>query len=409
MLKWMKNAGYSVVLVIADEFKNREAMRELRRITFAVHWTKPAYWRPTPFRTRLGKRFPGLRALLWDSAKPFLRKLRTTVPRSLTATATQSRGEEIHEYFISDKLTRTVAKLARRYRPTAVIAEYMFATPLFAVFPSETLKIVDTIDVFSLKEHQVLSFGITDFLASSEEDERRYLMKADVIVAIQSREAELLRGLVPERRVILAGVDFDVVGDEFNAGSIPDRITVVASDNPLNVHGLSGFLAECWPAIKQARPTATLHIVGLVGKMCRVEDPSIIYSGWVSDLDAVYREASVVLNPAMAGTGLKIKSVEALAHGKPLVAWSNGVDGLKYDGQAPFIECSSWTAYRDAIVRLLASEPERTALSKRALAYARREFDADSVYADLRKCLGSAKHVNVEREAIGQRELTSRA
>jgi glycosyltransferase involved in cell wall biosynthesis len=246
----------------------------------------------------------------------------------------------------------------------------------------------------------VLSFGITDFLASSEEDERRYLMKADVIIAIQSREADLLRALVPERQVILAGVDFDVVDDAFNRNPIPSRITVVASDNPLNVHGLRGFLAECWPAIKQACPTATLHVVGLVGQMCHVEDPSILYSGWVADLAAVYQEASVVINPAMAGTGLKIKSVEALAHGKPLVAWTNGVDGLRYEGEAPFVECRSWQEYRDAIIRLLTSDSERIALSKRALAYARLEFEAESVYADLRNCLGASKQLQVDRAAV---------
>lgn len=388
LLQWMQKAGYRVVLVVASEFKTEEAVTELRRVTYALHWTKPAYWRRTRWRTRLGRQFPALREAVWETVKPRLQQVHGKVRPQSSVPPKHERREDIHEYFISDKLIKTVSKLARRYKPRAVIAEYIFATPLFDVFSSTTLKIVDTIDVFSLKEDQVLSFGITDFLASSEEDERRYLLKSDIVVAIQSREAALLRAIVPEREVILAGVDFDVVNDLQTESIIPFSIAVVASDNPLNVHGLRGFLAHCWPAIKTACPGATLHVAGLVGNMIRVEDSSIRYSGWVADLDIVYREAAVVINPAMAGTGLKIKSVEAIAHGKPLVAWTNGVEGLKYEGDPPFIECRSWDQYRDAIVALLASESKRMALSERALEYARTKFEASSVYAELRKHLG---------------------
>lgn len=386
----MKATGYRVVLIISADFTDAEAVAELRRISFALHWTKAAYWRKSPLRTRLGRRFPFLRRLLWESIKPLLRELRGNARAEVTSPIEEpGNSDHVHGFFVSDKLLKTVGKLARRYKPHAVIVEYVFATPLFASFAQDTLKIVDTIDVFSLKKDQVLAFGITtDFLTCSPEAERRYLLMADTAVAIQLREAELLREIVPERNVILAGVDFDVVDDSFANGAIPFRIAVVASDNPLNVHGLRGFLEECWPAIKRSCPAVSLHVVGRVGDLCRIEDASIQYSNWVADLTPVYREASVVINPAIAGTGLKIKSVEALAHGKPLVAWPHGVDGLEYEGTAPFIECRSWREFGDAIIRLLISDAERNALSNRALAYARAEFEASAVYTNLRKHLG---------------------
>ena len=392
LLQWMKDAEYRVVLIIAAEFTDTEALRELRRLTFAVHWTKPAQSTKLALRTRLGMRFPLVRKVVWESVKSVLHNLRghagTVLKSPQVGTAS---GDKINEWFVTERLIRLVGRLARKYQPHAVIAEYIFATPLFADLPEETLKIVDTIDVFSLKESQVGAFGIDDFLACSEEQERRYLLRADLVVAIQSREAALLRAIVPEREVILAGVDLDVVSDAFATGSTPFRIAVVASDNPLNVHGLRAFLAECWPAIKDSCPAATLHVVGRVGNFCRIEDSSIQYSGWIADLDTVYREASVVINPTIAGTGLKIKSVEALAHAKPLVAWTHGVDGLEYEGEAPFIECRSWGEFQDAVVQLLTCDAERTALAERALAYARAEFDASSVYAELEKRLGDAQ------------------
>jgi glycosyltransferase involved in cell wall biosynthesis len=400
LLQWMKQEGYRVILVVPVESIEESSLEELQEITYAIHWTKPA------LRTRVGMRFPRARRIIWERLKPVvqfaLRKGRPSLTQaepegpsamSELASAMNSTShlgdDQIKAWFAPDKLIRLVSKLARKYRPDAVIAEYIFSTPVFAALPAGTLKIIDTIDVFSRKEDQVLAFGIADPLACSEAEERRALLTADVIVAIQSREARLFRELVPEREVILAGMDFDVVD---NSASVPtpNTIAVVASDNALNVHGLTAFLAECWPSIKVACPGVSLHIVGRVGDMCRIDDPQIRYSGWIDDLDRVYREASVVINPTVAGTGLKIKSVQALAHGKPLVAWTNGVEGLDYDGEPPFRECRSWPEFASTVTRLLHSDEERVSLERRALNYAREEFSASRVYAALGERLSSA-------------------
>jgi glycosyltransferase involved in cell wall biosynthesis len=405
LLKWMKKAGYKVVLIVLADAIEAEALAELRSIVFAVHWTRPA------FRTRLGRRLPLLRGLLWEPVKALARviAISSSSARELPApfishpspplanamNAQRPLGDDqIKAWFAPDRLVRLVAALARKYKPHAVIAEYIFSTPVFAVLPEETIKIIDTIDVFSRKEDQVLAFGIVDPLACSEEEERRQLLRGDVIVAIQSREARLLKALVPQRDVVLAGIDFDIpeIADDLPE---PGRIVVVASDNALNVHGFGEFLSECWPVIKARYPSAHLHVVGRVGDMCRIDDAAIKFSGWIDDLDAVYRDASIVINPTIAGTGLKIKSVQALAHGKPLVAWTNGVEGLDYEGAAPYIECRSWPDFADAVVRLLESDDERRTLAARALAYARREFGADKVYGALRACIEESAKTSV--------------
>jgi glycosyltransferase involved in cell wall biosynthesis len=397
LIRWMHREGYRVILVIPTESIDDDALVELRKVAFAVHWTRPA------FRTRLGVRFPYLRALLWEPLKKVHQIVKGGTaasseigvnvdqePDSISATMNSERNlgdAQSKGWFASESLLALVSKLVRRYHPRAVIVEYIFTVPIFRVVPQRTLKIVDTIDVFSRKADEVLAYGIADSFACSVAEERSALLQANVIVAIQSREARLLKELVPEREVIIAGMDLDVVSGLREEDVIPDTIVVVASDNALNVHGLSAFLAECWPSIKKAHPMATLHVVGKVGDACRVDDRAIRYSGWIDELDTVYREASVVINPTVAGTGLKIKSVQALAHGKPLVAWPNGVEGLDYVGEQPFRECRSWQEFADAIVLLLKSDVERQALAAHALAYARREFASDKVYANLRACL----------------------
>jgi glycosyltransferase involved in cell wall biosynthesis len=164
-------------------------------------------------------------------------------------------------------------------------------------------------------------------------------------------------------------------------------------------------LAECWPQIKAAQPAATLHVVGRVGDACQSDDQAIRYSPWISAVAEVYKDARVIINPVIAGTGLKIKSAEALAHGKPLVAWTNGVEGLDYIGSPPYIECRSWKEFADAVVRLLQSTNEAEKLSARAFAYATEVFDVVAVYAPLKVLL--EKRLNSKPSANRQKRRLS--
>ncbi len=385
MLRWLKAEGYGVVLILTAEEIDEHALVELGRVSYKVEWLKP------PLRTRFGRKFPQARQLLWEPLKVFAHLFSRRTATLPTPDSLEQLREQAKSVFAPARLLALVHKLARKYRPSAVIVEYIFSTPVFSVLPPGTLKIVDTIDVFSRKEEQVLAYGIADPLACSWEEERQFLLQADAIVAIQSREAEFLKALAPERTVLLAGLDFDVTSTSLSNDEVPGSVAVIASDNALNVHGLNAFLSECWPIIKATIPSTTLHVIGRVGDSCRIDDPSIRYSGWVSDLDKAYSEASVIINPTIAGTGLKIKSVQALAHGKPLVAWPNGVEGLLYAGDPPFVECRSWLEFASAVVHLLQSDSDRVDLASRALAYAQVEFSADTVYASLREYLDNAK------------------
>ena len=68
------------------------------------------------------------------------------------------------------------------------------------------------------------------------------------------------------------------------------------------------------------------------GSICKSLPDSDAYTklGWVEDLEELYRDARVIINPVRHGAGLNIKMVEALSQAKPVVTHIKGMRGLSY-------------------------------------------------------------------------------
>jgi glycosyltransferase involved in cell wall biosynthesis len=290
---------------------------------------------------------------------------------------------DIQDFLASPAMVQATRALCRLHAPRAVVVEYVFATPCLAAVPAGTLKLVDTHDVFSRRMSQVIRHGIDDPHHISRRRERRYLLKTDVVIAIQRDEARALARLAPERETITLGIDFPVVNEVDVRRVVSGRLLIVGSDNPLNIHGAKQFQRHAWPEIREACPDAVVRVVGKLAAGLRSQDDRFQLVGWRDRLDDEWSEACVVLNPTVAGTGLKIKSVEALSRAKPLVATLNAVEGIVATGPPPFVACADWPAFARGTIELLRAPEKRLPLQERALAYARANLDAERVYQPL--------------------------
>jgi hypothetical protein len=258
--------------------------------------------------------------------------------------------------FCHDALITTVMRLGQVLRPSVLLAEYIWMSRVLPLVPGDPLRVIDTIDVFSTKREKVLQFGIDDLHVEPREEARR-LRDADLILAIQDDERRELQRLAPGKRVVTTGVDFDVVDD----GGVPSgrRVLYVGSDNPMNRKGLLDFLRFAWRPIRERVPDAELILAGRIAEVLPADTPGVIRLGLVADLAPLYAQARVVINPAVAGTGLKIKTLEALCRLRPIVTWPNGTDGLPADLAAKCTTVQDWFEFSHRVGDLLASDEPR--------------------------------------------------
>lgn len=99
-----------------------------------------------------------------------------------------------------------------------------------------------------------------------------------------------------------------------------------------NRQGLDWFLRECRSEVLTRIPDVCINVIG-AGTECGLGSAAawggaVKFLGWVDDLDSVLRRTRALLSPLRSGSGIKIKVLEALSRGLPVVATSAGVQGI---------------------------------------------------------------------------------
>jgi hypothetical protein len=285
--------------------------------------------------------------------------------------------------FDSSPYWRAVERATRLEHPAVVIAEYLWMAPCLDRVGSGPLKMLDTLDLMHVRRDIYGGVGSGAWVDCSAEEEATLLRKADAIIAIQRSEMANFAALVPERKVICLPHMLPVRDRSRGRGrNDPGIVMFVGSSNQGNVAGVRAFLHEGWPLIQRDCPGAELRIYGDSAREVDCAMPGVRTIGYVRRLGTAYQSADVVINPVMRGTGLKIKTVEALASGKAVVTTPCGADGLERGAGSAFVMASDMRQLATEVVALLQEPERRRLLERRALEFARQEFAPSEVFRE---------------------------
>jgi glycosyltransferase involved in cell wall biosynthesis len=265
-----------------------------------------------------------------------------------------------------------LAQHLEQHRYDAVIVNYVFLSRAFEAFGPSTLKIIDTHDVFGDRHKRQQALGARpSWFFTTPCQEVKGLSRADVVVAIQHREADQFRDMLPPgRTVITVGhcVDLPTLNEKESAEK---RLLFVGSRHEGNYQSITKFLSAVYPRLRQQFPDLEFDIVGSIGSRLGVLPGGCHIVGPVDGLEPYYGRAWVVVNPIMWGTGLKIKTVEALAFGKPLVTTPVGAEGLEEGNGTAFLVARSPEEAIRSISLLLNDESLRRGIASAAISFIR--------------------------------------
>ncbi len=275
-------------------------------------------------------------------------------------------------------------------RPTdIVVADYAFLTEgiPYTLSPRAASAVVMH-DLFSSRQAQFDQLGAADTVARIDQaTEMKHLGRAGIIVAIQATEAAVVRACLPNRSVVTAPMAV-LPDDRPQPGTAP-LVLFVGSNTAPNITGLRWFLDRAWPQVRAAVAGARLRVAGSVCKVIGAVPEGVELLGIVPDLVPEYRKAAVVISPLLAGSGLKIKLIEALGHGKAVVVTRVTLQGVEDLAGRAVEVADDAEEFAAAVVSLLRDDARRTARASAALDVARRYFSPAACYEDLLRALSS--------------------
>lgn len=281
------------------------------------------------------------------------------------------------------RLEAYAGKVACEDPPAIAIASYAWLAPALDHMPPGTLRLIDTHDIQHARRAAARAGGgDLPHAACSREEEARELNRADVLLAIQPEEAAALASLCPGREVLLAEHAHPVAAYVPSPPESRELLYIGNRYDP-NIRGLRVLLDQVLPRVRTVYPDVTLTVCGAVCETVRNPGPGVTLAGRVPDLAPCYLRAAVVLNPVPYGTGLKIKTVEGLAHGRCLVCSEAGTGGLGDPKSLPLIVADPQTDMADRIMEVLDNTRLRHDYEQRARAFANARFCEDVVYGPL--------------------------
>lgn len=199
------------------------------------------------------------------------------------------------------------------------------------------------------------------FRDASRELERQWLPRFPLLLTTSEEDARRARLIAPETRVVVYPNALPLVPQP----RLPERDVIVFSgsfDYDPNREAVRHFARRIWPHLRVHWPELRWRLVGRNSTAIEkyvIGDPRIDCSGEVEDAIAELAAAKVAVVPLLAGSGTRLKIIEAWAAGRPVVSTSLGAEGLPAEhGENILIEDDP-RRFAASVADLLACPAER--------------------------------------------------
>jgi len=222
--------------------------------------------------------------------------------------------------------------------------------------------------------------------------ERQLLPKFSLVLAASEEDAAQVHTIAPRTATAV----YPNALPWTDVPNVTPRKEIVFSGNfeyHPNIDAVGFLMREIWPAIRQARPDIRLRLVGRGDEHIRHlvrHEPSVEMTGRVEDALAEIAAAKVVIAPLRAGSGTRIKILEAWAAARPVVATALAAEGLAAEHGQNCLIAENPVSFATCVTNLLDSEEEIRRIGMRG----RRTFEYQYNWEVVWKNLGTALQVH---------------
>jgi glycosyltransferase involved in cell wall biosynthesis len=181
----------------------------------------------------------------------------------------------------------------------------------------------------------------------------------DGCTVASARERDLVSSILPDGlplAVIPNGVDLALYNKDFGLTEPDSLVFSGALTYEANLWALQFFLAKVFPIVKSRWPGIKLYVTGRTDGVPLGDLPiqdGVVLTGYLDDVRPRVARSSVCVVPMTVGGGTRLKILEAMALGTPVVSTSKGAEGLDVTSGKDVLIADEPEAFANAVLRLL--------------------------------------------------------
>ena len=150
-----------------------------------------------------------------------------------------------------------------------------------------------------------------------------------------------------------------------------------------NRDGIQWFIENCWPTIYEKEPNAVLNVCGggaddaLLKLMNQTAGVNAL--GFVDDLEAIMQKCRCAIVPLRLGSGMKIKTFDALYRGLPLITTTSGAEGIKIEHKKHAYIIDEIDAFAETVISVLNDTKTATTLRDQGRSISKEKYNYSSM------------------------------
>ncbi len=218
--------------------------------------------------------------------------------------------------------------------------------------------------------------------------ERRVLGRMDGIASISKEDAQRYRNLGCDVPIRTIPFGMDIEGAKLNGKDAPSPLRLFhlgSMDWLPNREGVDWLLNEVWPLLLEKQPEATLYLAGrnMPEEFFERDIRNVHVLGEVTEALSFMNEHGIMLVPILSGSGIRVKIIEGMALGKPIVSTRVGAAGIEYTDRENIMIGDSPSEFAESINELVETPRLRDHIGRQARTLVEEKYDDRRIISQL--------------------------
>lgn len=209
--------------------------------------------------------------------------------------------------------------------------------------------------------------------------EIKALSAADSIVVLNGKDKRLLTGNgVRSEQIFVTTPYYDEMEVNYHSGS-KNILFYGAMGRPENIEAVKWFIEYVMPGLEKYDPNIKFVVMGAnpAAELLNLNKNNIIVTGYVDDIRAYLEDCLCMVVPLQLGAGIKIKVLEGMAAGIPVLANEIGIEGIPAEDGTEYLFCASAQDFKEGIIKLMEDTEYAEAISRNSKRFMKNTYNKE--------------------------------